>query len=851
MKLLLIESGGKVSKLKSILGNGWKIIATMGHIVELSNDGPDSLGFTLDSVRHSIECDYIPRGTRGKQILKELREAVRQASEVFLATDPDREGETIAWHLAQQLRLKNPQRVVYTEITSKAVKSAIAHPRPLDLKMVAAGRCRDTLDKWVGFKVSPLLWKLNNGAKSAGRVQSATLHILCQREREIEAFVPQDYWSVFVEYAEGFRAFYAGTVTQQSTVQVTETDKSDDATDPNVKQTESVRVLSQQLADELVAIARSHQHQITKVDSTTHTRKPPAPFTTSSMQQAAGVRLKLGAERTMKIAQSLYEQGHITYMRTDSVTLSDDYCQQARQWLKQHDPENIPERVATQRSRAGAQEAHEAIRPTYVDNTPDSLSSKLSQEEAQLYSLIWNRAIASQCRPAQLQKTRIVSKSSAAFWQARGQVVVLPGYTSYWNDLATDSQLPTVQQGQQLTLKNASSEKKRSSPPSRYSEAKLVQTMERLGIGRPSTYAPTVKVLHEREYVGSLKGHLQPTQLGMEVDEFLSKVLPDLIQSQFTSKMEQSLDEIAAGKQNWESYLFNWNQIYFAPALEAAYRSLGIRYSSTNDRGSRQADLTGIHCPKCEELMQKILCRSKKLKSDHFLKCSNSGCDTVMFWSAKNQGYELPYSKQKTNQKDDQAIASSRVPKPQPLTHTSSAKLTSTSSNITQYPCPVCNKALELYNYIKEGEHKQMLRCSDAIARVQSDHKKVAYFSAKGRFWSPTYGEIAKHDSSYKPTKTKDIKGDSMNSRSSKSTKTGAMKQTTLPVSSPAIKEHPCPVCSKPLELYEYQKDGEQKRMLRCSDAVARRQDNHKGVAFFDSKGVFWSPNYGEITSNK
>ncbi|WP_347276483.1 type IA DNA topoisomerase [Chroococcidiopsis sp [FACHB-1243]] len=410
MKLLLMESGGKIKKLKSILGPQWTVKATMGHVVELANNGEDSLGFTLDPERCCVECNYVARGAKGKKILTKLRTAVKQAETVFLATDPDREGETIAWHLAQQLHLRNPQRVVYTEITDKAVKNAIAHPRPVNQNLVAAGRCRDTLDKLVGYKGSPLLWKLGNGAKSMGRVQSATLHILAEREREINAFVPQDYWSVFVDYAEGFRAYFAGThVNADGTT--TESDKSDDASDPKEKQTESVKVRSQQQADELVAIARAHCHQVVSVESTATSRKPPAPFTTSTLQQAAGSRLKYGSEKTMKLAQSLYEQGHITYMRTDSVALSEQYTAAARSFLQRHDPQNVPERVATQRSKIGAQEAHEAIRPTHVENTPDLLSSKLSQEEAKLYSSIWGRALASQCQSARLQKTRIVSRS--------------------------------------------------------------------------------------------------------------------------------------------------------------------------------------------------------------------------------------------------------------------------------------------------------------------------------------------------------------------------------------------------------------------------------------------------------
>ncbi len=863
MKLLLIESGGKIRKLKSILGSGWQIKATMGHIVELANDGEDSLGFNLDTERNRVDCRYVPRGTRGKQILKELREAVKQSSEVLIATDADREGETIGWHLAQQLHIKNPRRVVYSEITEKAVRQAIAHPRSLDLNLVAAGRCRDTLDKLVGYKGSPLLWKLGNGAKSMGRVQSAALHILAVREREILAFVPQDYWSVFVDYVEGFRAYYAGTATNRDS-QETEVDTKDDAADSKEKQIESVRVLTQQQALQLVACARTNPHQVVKVDATTTTRKPPAPFTTSSLQQAAGSRLKYGSEKTMKLAQTLYEQGHITYMRTDSVALSDDYCSQARQWLERHDPQNVPARVAVQKSQTGAQEAHEAIRPTHVENTPDNLNAKLSQEEARLYSLIWSRAIASQCQSAQLQKTRILTQSGTVFWQARGQVVTFRGYTTYWNDISNDSQLPVVKQGQTLTLKQADAEKKQTQPPPRYSEPKLVQTMEKRGIGRPSTYAPTVKVLRERNYASLVKGHLQPTQLGLEVDEFLGRVLPELLKSEFTAAMEGALDDVAAGKQNWEGYLLNWNQTYFAPAISAAYRSLGSQSVSSpvsslvdesnsqpqgethsrrkrQPRGSNQT-LTEIHCPKCEWLMQKILCSSTKLKADHFLKCSNTTCGAAMFWSDKQQIYELPYSeRQESPQRSKSATPKATAKQMRSAAETPlpssphGIKAASTPSTTTEFPCPVCGKLLELYKYTKENEQKQMLRCSDPLKRRQDDHKDVAYFASKGIFWSPTYGEIGQSGSSQKSAKS------GAKTKSSQSTRK-TKKQTAA---------HPCPVCNEPLELYEYTKGNEKKQMLRCSDAQARRRDDHKDVAYFASRGVFWSAQYGEIGPDK
>ena len=848
MKLLLIESAGKIRKLKSILGTEWNIKATMGHVVELASDGEDSLGFSLDTERSRIDCRYVPRGTRGKQVLNSLREAVKQASEVFLATDPDREGETIAWHLQQQLRLKNPRRLVYTEITERAVRQAIANPRNLDINLVAAGRCRDTLDKLVGYKGSPLLWKLGNGAKSMGRVQSATLHILCQREREIRAFVPQDYWSVYVDYAEGFRAYYAGTAA--SPEQSTESDTSDDAANPKDKLVESVRVVSQEQAAQLIAEAQSSAHQVVRVDTTTVSRKPPAPFTTSSLQQAAGSRIKFGSEQTMRVAQSLYEQGYITYMRTDSVALSEDYTKEARQWLQQYDPENVPSKVANQKSKAGAQEAHEAIRPTHVNNTPDSLSAKLSDQEFRLYSLIWNRAIASQCQSAQLQKTRIVTQSGAIFWQARGQVVAFRGYTVYWNDLSTDSQLPVVKQRQTLTLKHAGSEKKQTQPPPRYSEPKLVQVMERQGIGRPSTYAPTVKVLRDRNYACLTKGYLQPTQLGLEVDEFLNRVLPDLIQSDFTAGMESALDSVASGKQDWERYLIDWHQTYFAPALEAAYRSLGVNPGAT--RAVAPASVTNIRCIKCGEALSKIPCQSK-LKADHFLKCLNQQCGTAMFWSDKKQAYELPYSDRKDSPQNGNSVETKVASTPmktsgnrKPPRQKNATSFHSTPQNTTEYPCPVCGQLLELYEYTKENQKKQMLRCSDAQARRRDDHKNVAYFASSGVFWSPTYGEIGKHGNSKKSTSA------SSKSKSVKSTRKqkndSSNNAVTIAASKPqTTTEHPCPVCGQLLELYEYTKENQKKQMLRCSDAQARRRDDHKDVAFFASRGVFWSAKYGEI----
>ncbi|NJO80895.1 MAG: type IA DNA topoisomerase, partial [Cyanobacteria bacterium RM1_2_2] len=465
-KLLIVESPGKVKKLSQILGSDWIVRASMGHIRELANDGEDALGFDLDG--NSVRCRFMARGTRGAETIQNLKASVRQVNTVVLATDPDREGETIAWHLQQALNLKNPQRVVYTEITPAAVQAAIARPRPLDLNLVHSGLCRTVLDKLVGYRGSPLLWQLQNGAKSMGRVQSATLHIICKREREIEAFVPQDYWSVFVDYAEGFRAYYKGVAidhdtvientaagrtperisTRTSTDPNPETEPPDDATSPNEAQArESERVTTEAEADRLVALAQQHPHQVVSIEGKISTRTPPPPFVTSTLQQAAGSRLRFSPEQTMRVAQSLYEAGLITYMRTDSTALSPEFCAQARAWLEANDPDNVPKKTTQHRKVKGAQEAHEAIRPTDLNRPSAELRVELSADAFALYVLIWKRAMASQCQPARVRQTKILTQSGPLCWQAKGQVVVFHGYSKYWNNISSDTELPALQQG--------------------------------------------------------------------------------------------------------------------------------------------------------------------------------------------------------------------------------------------------------------------------------------------------------------------------------------------------------------------------------------------------------------------
>ncbi|MBW4676705.1 MAG: type I DNA topoisomerase [Desmonostoc geniculatum HA4340-LM1] len=716
-RLLVVESPGKVKKLSQILGSEWIVRASCGHIRELSDEGEDSLGFSMDGSR--IKCNYIPRDQRAKETIQQLKAALKQVDEVVIATDPDREGETIAWHIKEVLGLKEPKRVIYTEITASAVREAIAKPRKLDLNLVGAGQCRDCLDKLVGYKGSPLVWALNNGAKSVGRVQSATLHLICQREKEIQIFVPQDYWSVWVDYAEGFRAFYKGTANSDADTPEQKTETDDDAAVNTTQIPESKRVLSEAEANRLVEEARRHPHRVIKVEGKIVQRQPPPPFTTSTLQQAAGSKLRFSPDKTMQVAQKLYEAGLITYMRTDSVMLSPEFCASARQWLEQNDPQNVRQSLAKHRSAKLAQEAHEAIRPTDVFRPSAQLREELPGDEFNLYVMIWKRAIASQCRPAQLRKTQVITQSGNLLWLCNGQVVEFYGYARYWNNLSKDTVIPQLQQGQVLTLKNAQHEKKQTQPPPRYSEPKLVQLMERKGIGRPSTYAPTVATLKKRDYVQLTKDHLQPTALGLEVDAFLQKALPDLLEAEFTAKMEDALDAIAVGKQGWQQYLSTWNQEYFAPALAKA-KTVAVSPASGNKASpaqERKYETSKTRCPECKNFLAKI--PSSKVKKKYFLKCVN-GCENiVLFWSDFNKTWEQPRNKVP---KDES------VPKPQ-------AKLTS-------YSCPVCKKPLEEYSYIKEGQNKTMLRCSNPQSRQDKKHQEVAYFSTQKGWWSPKFGEL-------------------------------------------------------------------------------------------------------------
>lgn len=475
-------------------------------------------------------------------------------------------------------------------------------------------------------------------------------------------------------------------------------------------------MLTSAAADRLVAQAQQHPHRVLSIEGKTATRTPPPALITSSLQQVAGAQLRFSPEKTMQVAQSLYEAGLITYMRTDSVALSPEFCQAARQWLEAHDLDNLPQKATQHRSSKSAQEAHEAIRPTDIHRPSKELRVELSADEFALYVLIWKRAIATQCRAARLRQTRIVTQSGTVCWQAKGQVIEFAGYSKYWNNLSADVELPTLQQGQTLTLEQAAHEQKVTQPPPRYSEPKLVQVMERQGIGRPSTYAPTIQTLKQRSYVEGVKGTLQPTALGLEVDQFLQAALPDLLKSEFTAQMETALDAIAQGQQDWQHYLTHWHYSYFAPALDRARQVIPQHLTTTPaPQPSRTLETSRTRCPQCQEPLAKV--PSKKLKKKYFLKCMSGCADVVLFWSERSRQWEPPRSK--------------------------AASDTAKRSLQSTHACPVCQQPLEEYHYEKDGQSKSLLRCSNPKTRNDRKHKDVVYFQTAKGWWSPQRGELA------------------------------------------------------------------------------------------------------------
>lgn len=601
MKLVIVESPAKAKKIASFLGEGWRVEASRGHIRDLPRT---ELGV---DVAHDFRPSYELLPRKGN-LVRRLMKAAKDAEAIYLATDPDREGEAIAWHFLQMARLpkdKPVYRSTFTAITKQAVLDALNNPRQLDTALVEAQQTRRIVDRLVGYLVSPLACKALDGRLSAGRVQSVCLRLVVEREREIEGFTAQTYWTLAVELDADGQSFKANL--------------------HRIKNT-SPQFSSLKQANKIAGLLKNAQVWVAKAGQHTKARKPLPPFTTSSLQQTAAKGLSLSPERTMQLAQMLYEAGLITYHRTDGVSVAQEAQQAAGMViLRQYGEQYLPEKPPVYKTKsANAQEAHEAIRPTDVNHLPDAEKG----EGAALYELIWQRFVASQMANATYIVTAAIlhagqsqQKPFPLELRAQGRELAFDGFLRVYEEPADDGEdednedaatVPVLIQGQMLEVVDVPVTEKQTRPPACFTEAMLVQTLEKQGIGRPSTFASTVKVLKDRKYVKLSKKRIEPSDLGLRLNDFLVEQFPEVFAYDYTAKMEAQLDEIASGDSTRLATLQTfWKD--FQPVLGKATEA-----TLAQMKARPQAHPIGETCPDCGgDLLQ------REGKNGAFIGCSN------------------------------------------------------------------------------------------------------------------------------------------------------------------------------------------------------------------------------------
>ncbi len=591
-KMVIVESPAKARTVGNFLGKGYKVTASVGHVRDLLRSQ-----LSVD-VENNFQPKYrVPNEKR--PIVKELKADAKKVEEVYLATDPDREGEAIAWHLleAAELEPKRVKRVVFHEITKPAIEDAFSHPRPIDEYLVDAQQARRIVDRLVGYNLTPLLWEKVRSRLSAGRVQSVALRLIVEREREIESFVPSEYWSIEGEFKTEPRD-HAAFIAKLAKV---------NGEDPELPNKETV--------ESLITDLRSAQYAIDKIKRGKRTRKPYAPFITSTLQQQASRQLGFRARRTMRVAQQLYEgiemgeggqTGLITYMRTDSTNISPVAIKEVRNYIKKaHGEAFLPKKaVSHTTSDKKAQEAHEAIRPTSVMHVPEKIKPYLKPEQFKLYQLIWRRFIASQMKPAVYETLSIVikgqyQKNTYAF-RASGSELKFPGFLVLYEEAKDEDakngengtlSLPEgVKDGDKILLLKLDPAQHFTQPPPRFSEASLIQVLEEYGIGRPSTYAPIISTIQSRGYVDRDNKRLIPTETGFIVNDLLIEFFPNVLSVNFTAKLEKDLDEVASGEKEWQQAVADFYE-GFEPKLEHAKESMPDRKA--------EPESVGRACPEC------------------------------------------------------------------------------------------------------------------------------------------------------------------------------------------------------------------------------------------------------------
>ena len=583
--LVIVESPAKAKTIGKYLGSDYKVAASMGHLRDL----PKSvIGVDVDN---GFKPDYQPVKAR-ENIIKELKSAVKGSKNVYLATDPDREGEAISWHLKELLKLPDDRafRVTFNEITQKVVRSSIENPRPIDMNLVDAQQARRILDRIVGYKLSPLLWKKIRRGLSAGRVQSVASRMVVDRENEIREFVPEEYWLLNVDLSTvnksgHFTAAFYGN------------------------ESNKIELKSEDEVNTVVDTVKTNPFSVQSVKRSNKKRSASPPFITSTLQQEASRRLNMAPRRAMSIAQQLYEGiditgqgtvGLITYMRTDSLRISDDAMNDAKKFITStYGAEYNPESPNRYKSRSNAQDAHEAIRPSNVFMTPDSIRNSLSNDQYKMYRMIWSRFVASQMAPAVYDNVTVDVISAGYIFRASSSVILFTGYTAVYEEHNDDEKenkhmtLPDLEENEPLNLEDVKEDQKFTQPASRYTEATLIRAMEESGVGRPSTYAPTISTIMDREYVVKEGKFLRPTPLGEVVVGLMKERFTDIVDLKFTARMEEQLDNIEKGNDEWQHVLESFYS-GFNKTLEDAEKALeGERIRVPDEVSDELCDLCG------------------------------------------------------------------------------------------------------------------------------------------------------------------------------------------------------------------------------------------------------------------
>ena len=611
-KLIIVESPAKARTISRFLGKGYKVEASQGHVCDLPKS---QLGVNVDD---DFALKYITIRGRG-DILTRIRKEAKNASQIYLATDPDREGEAISWHLGQVLGmdLEKPCRIEFHEVTKKALQTAIKNPRPLDMNRVDAQQARRVLDRLVGYKISPLLWAKVKKGLSAGRVQSVATRMVVMREQDIEAFIPEEYWDIMakVQMASAGRGRKGHFTARLSLLDG-----------------QKVNIANAAQAEEAVKRIQQAKFTVSSVKTGEKRKMPAAPFTTSSLQQEASRKLGFTTAKTMQVVQQLYEGvdiegegtvGIVSYIRTDSVRISDEAMSALRAYIPERfGDEFLPAEPHDYKGRKGAQDAHEAIRPTDVRRTPDKIKGSLTKEQYNLYRLIYNRFLASQMMPALYETQTMELSGDGVTLRFYGEHKKFAGFTSVYEESVDDAEaiadisLPQMKEGDAVIVDSVESEQHFTQPPSRYTEASLVRALDEKGIGRPSTYAPTITTIIARGYVSREKKRLYPTELGRMVTSMMEEYFADIVDTEFTADLEDKLDQVADGEMNWKDIL---REFYppFERTLELAEQQI--------EKVEVKDEPSDVPCDKCGAMMVYKMGRyGKFLACPNFPDCRNT-----------------------------------------------------------------------------------------------------------------------------------------------------------------------------------------------------------------------------------